>query len=840
MRRLAWLGSLISLIVGAAGCGSSSPSVLVFYADPPVVFAGIDTQITVYASGLVEAPRKVALISPSGDELDLSDSMVFDEDRPGRVEVVVPSGLEPGAYDVVVDDGDGEAVLPGGLGVTDELALALRAIEPPFAGAGLVTGIELRAVEDGDLGAGQVQFARTPRAYLSPVAGGVARELGAVSFQSPRRLSGVIPGDLPAGDYDVIVVNPNGEVGLLSGGFTITAEPPPVVDLVSPGTLERADNQATTLFGSGFRDPEVQFTCRLSDGETFVVLEDEVVLGEVRTGANPQEIDIVVDAGPLDQGTVCVVRVTNSDETFFDFSAVNIANPAAAQNALAFSAGPSLNTPRRAPAAAGVRASSAARFIYAIGGDDGSAEGAFDTIEAASVGLFGDLGAWFELPIRLPAPRSFARAVTIADDHVYLVGGFDAQAGETTASALRAKVLDPADRPTISDVSLQLGDDGLAPGTWYYRLSAVVAEGSPQDPGGGEILASDPRVVRIPDIDLVDGLDDELQVILRWDEIPEAVEYRIYRTAQPDQASGDELLIASLDPTEPEFEPVFVDDGLAVDPAAIAPLPLGCTGVWHEVGPLATARQAHGLTAAREPGEVDDVETRDGTVHIYAVGGQDGAGDDLASVERLSVSIDGRGNQVVAGGWEAETGLDSDPGQTAAARRNLEALTANALTASSTGDRTFLYALGGTSGGAANAVVQAVEVLAGGALADTWQSGGTSSPRIPSMTPARQAYGAALANNHLYAVGGTELNTADGGVKAQICDQGVSTCPAGDQDAPSLDQWSNLSESLNMTSRAFMGKAVQSSFLYLVGGIDPNAGDAVLDSTAQTVLGGQP
>ncbi len=820
--------------------------IVVFFADPPVVFNGITTQITIFVSGLEAEPTKVALISPDGDEIDVSSPIVFDPTRGGRVQVVVPSGLEPGEYDILVEDETGcETFLAGGLEVTDEVTLALEDIDPPFAGEGIDTGVEITAKEEEELDAGEVQFELTPRAYLNPADedGGVARELGAVAFQNERRLTAIVESGTEAGDYDLIVVNPEGEVGLLEDAFTVTQDPPPVVEFVSPGMIDEDEGQEATIFGSNFRGPDVTFICQLDDGETIEVLDDEVVVDAVR---EDEEIDVVADTRRLDHGSVCVVRVTNDDESFFDFSAITISRPEEAENLLAFDDGPPMTTPRRSPAASGGRAGVAAQFAYAIGGDDGTGLGeAFDTVEASEVGRFGDLSGWFELPIRLPERRTFASAVTVANDFIYLVGGFDADNGVTTPSTLRAKVLDPNDRLALDDLNIRLEDEGIEPGVWFYRFSAVMEEGSSREPGGGEILASDPLAVDIPELGEV---DDEMQVVLLWNEVDDAVddvaEYRLYRTPEPNLASGDEVLLATFDPNDPDFEARFVDDGADVLPDEIAPLPLGSTGEWHEVevpgtGDVASLnfeRQAHGLTQARDPDEVEDPDFLGSTVHLYAVGGENNAQEDLASVERLSISIDGAGNQIVASdGWEGEVGLGEDE-----ARRNLGALTANRLNAPNTVtedeggdevDQTFLYALGGTQGGSSTSVVQAIQVLGGGELDEAgWATGAPEG--IGSMGRSREAFGAALGSSRLYAVGGTANENMDGGQSSEI----------QEGDAPDLGAWSDLSRSrLNMEAnpRAFMGTTVAASFFYLIGGIDPET-DEALDSTAQSVLGGQP
>ena len=52
------------------------------------------------------------------------------------------------------------------------------------------------------------------------------------------------------------------------------------------------------------------------------------------------------------------------------------------------------------------RIDNANRFLYAIGGNTGSAANALDTIEVVPLDIFGTMGSWFEQRYRLESPRS--------------------------------------------------------------------------------------------------------------------------------------------------------------------------------------------------------------------------------------------------------------------------------------------------------------------------------------------------------------------------------------------------------------------------------------------------
>ena len=69
-----------------------------------------------------------------------------------------------------------------------------------------------------------------------------------------------------SGTYDLIVVNPNGEVGLLEDAFTATVDAPPVIDEVLPGEVENDAPETLAVTGSGFNTPTALWRCRGPDG----------------------------------------------------------------------------------------------------------------------------------------------------------------------------------------------------------------------------------------------------------------------------------------------------------------------------------------------------------------------------------------------------------------------------------------------------------------------------------------------------------------------------------------------------------------------------------------------
>jgi len=771
-------------ITNPEGCDDTLTGVLtvvegpiLFWVDPSVAYGDITTQITLYASGVTASTDITAVtITPAGGAPIV---LTFTRDARGRLQALLPAGTAPGTYDVAIEADGCPAVLPAGLTITDTLSLTVDRVEPPFGATDSRTSVTI-------FGAG---FASTPRVYLNPdmpSASTVATPLLSVGFVDATRLTAQVPSGLPVGVYDVIVVNPDSTVGLLDKGFSVTADPPPVIDTASPGQVDSGGVRTIAVTGSGFATPAAEWTCRASDGTTATVT------GTVPT-SDPTSADVTLDTSPLAAGTVCVLRLTNPDGTYGDYSAVAITTPAS--NIQPFVAGSSLTTARRAPAVAAGRATRAARFLYALGGDDGSSAGAYATTEAAPVDPFGALGDWFEVPTGLPAATTLAKVARVGH-FLYLVGGDDGAGPVATVS--RAEVLDPALAPTVTDLSARRGMGmGLGAGVWIYRISAVFPATDPQNPDG-ESLASDPVPVRLPT-----GLPDVLRITLDWSEVPGASGYRVYRSPTADAALGAEQLVAEVSARSYEDDG-YEDDGS--DPIDTrAPLPLGSHGAWAAMASLNTPRAGFGLAQALDP--------VDPTVHyLYALGGRSDTGALLASYEFLRVQVVGPRGHAVAAAWtDGATDLP-------AARAELAAYAVDNYAAPVvTAPTTYVYAANGQGATGAVVDVDVGEVQAGGQLT-SWSS--VRSGRNVS------GYASAAGNGFLYVFGGGPTATTSS-FSAQLCD-GTAGC-AG---PPLVRNWNNEGVSLTVP-RYLPGSDTESSFIFIVGG---TSGTGALASTEQTVL----
>jgi hypothetical protein len=767
-------------ITNPEGCTDTLPAAvtvvegpILFWVDPSVVYNGITTQITLYASG-VTASTSITSVAITADD-GTRTTLTYTRDARGRIQAILPVGTPAGTYDVAVEADGCPAILPDGLRVTDTLSLTVDRVEAPFGWRDEATAVTI-------FGSG---FTSTPRVYLNPDMPSpttVATPLLSVGFVDGTRLTAQVPPGLPAGVYDVFVVNPDGAVGLLDQGFTVTAAAPPVLDSVSPGQVDSGAVRTIAVTGSGFAMPTAEWTCRDTAGAAMM-------LAGTVTASTATTASVTLNTSPLAAGTVCVLRLTNPDGTFGDYSAVAITTPAS--NLQPFRTATTLGTPRRAPAVTSGRATRAARFVYALGGDNGTAAGALSSTEAAPVDPFGALGAWLDVPGGLPANRTLAR-VTRIGRFLYLVGGNDGTSA--IADVSRAEILDPAQAPIVTDLSARRGMGmGLGAGVWTYRVAAVYGPSDPQNPGG-ESLASDPVPVRLPM-----GLPDVLRITLDWSEVPGAVAYRVYRSPMADAGVGSEQLIAEVAARS------FEDDGRAPIEAR-GPLPLGAHGRWAAMPALGTARSGFGVAVAVNPGE-------DQTEHyLYAIGGRSTTGAPLASYEFLTIRVTGPRTHSVTPSWTAgATNLG-------VARADLAAYAVDNLAAPIVAaPRTLIYAGGGAGATISVSNVDVGEVREGGQLT-AWSA--------VDASRGVSGYAAAAGNGFLYLFGGGPTATASC-FSAEICTGG-----GGCAGPPDLRNWNNEGVSLN-TARYLAGSATESSFIYIVGG---TSGAGALASTEQTVL----
>ncbi len=761
---------------------------ILFFVDPPVVYNGINTRITLFATTIqAPLPADAVTITPTGMSMPVT-KLAFNTvmNHPNRLQAIVPIAQAPGTYDITLKDSSGcFATLPKALIVTKDLTVTIASVNPPFGYTAEDTAVTVFRDKMAAAPADK-PFVERPRVFLNPTnpqPTDVAVEIESVSIVDGDTATGVVPKGTPVHGYDVVLVNPDGSVGLLAKGFEEVASAPPVVTGATPSSIAASSGQVVILAGQHF-DPadKIELLCEDAAGNPVMNAPGATSVAPVCAGSNCTQ-SITIDGSTLAAGDVCVVRVTNPDGTYGDFSAIGVTTPSLNLNSP--KTGTTMNVGRRALSAASGNATPAARFVYALGGDDGTSAGALDTTEFASVDLFGKMGAWTQQKTLLGSKRTLAGSATVGR-YIYLIGGDDGTGPTDTAE--RALILSPRETPVVQDVDLALDKIGLDAGEWHYRVSAVFAANDTDNPGG-ESLPSDAFSIKIPTFP-----GKKITVTLVWSAPVDSLGaplagvagYRIYRSAMADAAPGTEVLVDTInDPAKL----TFTDDGSVV-PGVETPLPTGATGAWLALPKLGTKRSGLAVAAGDDP-------VTPGKLYVYALLGKSAAATVNTSYDYLPVTVAPNGRQTVAAAWTAGAQ------QSATGRWQLGAWTAtSAVSNKIVAPTTFIFLGGGElANNTTTGKVEAGKIAAGGdlgALDDT--------PKDFSSTSA--GYGICAANGQLFVFGGAGGAPSSGAKSAQI------VAPA-----PTLANNSWNSEGLSMThGRYLMGSSVQSAFIFLLGG----------------------
>jgi hypothetical protein len=770
--------------------GTEGP--IAFYADPSVSYTGIATRITVYLTA-VTGTFTAALIAADGTETVLTDAALV-PGKNNRVQATVPAGLAAGNYTITVrDETQCRATLEKGLVLTNQATINISTVDPPFAQTGLSTAVTITGNSAG--------FAPTPRLFLmadTPQTGDIAIQLGGVTVVDGNTLTAVIPPNASVNVYDLVVVDATGSaVGILDKAVTITANPPPVVNNVVPQSIVAATGQTIEVQGNGFTGSTVSLRCVNAAGQPISAPQATSTAPVCSTGTCTQAATI--DGSAISAGSVCVVRVTNTDKSYGEFSAIGVTN--SSYNLNNPKAGPSLQQGRRALAAAAVKATRASRFVYAIGGDTGDGTLARKDVEVAAVDIFGNMKPWATARTSLGTARSLAGNAVLGR-YVYVFGG-SSDGSLALTSGERALVLSPEEVPEITDVDLCLAggtvncfakaglSSGVGEGAVSYRVSAVIDPADPQNLGG-ETLASENLVLRLPTVasrNVIVKLMWKPPVDSKGVTLTGITGYRVYRTALNGIPGRDEVLLGLVANTVLEY----IDDG-SVALQTDVPLKAGSTSAWQVLPNLNTARAGLSSAVAPEPGNSN-------LWHLYALAGKDNAaitgGNVLATYEHLAITVLANGRQTVSNSWA--------PGanNVGAARWLAGAWVVDHDTASLvTSGNTWLY-LGGGALANGNGVsdVGATLVGASGVL-------GTFSAVPEDFSSSRIGYGTVAAAGRLFAFGGRAPNPKSNATAALIIDP-----------APTLaaNAWNN--EGLNLSTERYLpGTAVQSAFIFLIGG----------------------
>lgn len=790
---------------------------VLYFVDPNVVYNGINTAVTLYVTtitGGVAATQVVLKPQAGGASItytpgDATHPVNAVPGHPNRAQIVVPSGTAAGAYDLTFSDAMGcPALLTGGLTVTSSKTITLKSVLPPFGAQATETPVTI--LRDAAAAApNNTAFKATPRAFLNLHNAGptdIAIPVGSVALVDGATLTGIVPSSQPTGAYDLIVIDPSpgNEVGVLASAFTVTAAAPPTVSSVTPSSIVKATNQSVVITGTSFR---AGATAGVTQCTTYsggaAPAPNSVATGALACSGPSCTLGATIDASNLAPGDVCILRVTNTDGTYVDYSAIGVTN--SSFNLSAPRAGTQMNFARRALVGAAANATNAARFVYAIGGDNGTATSPYKSVEAAAVDPFGAIKSWSVLPYDLGTARSFAAGVTVGN-YVYVCGGSDGT--NPLATCQRAKVLSPLEAPNLQVADITLSATGLAAGYWFYRVSAIFS-GADTDNPSGESLPSDEIILQLPAIGT-----KKLQILLSWSApvdalgaaMPNVTGYRVYRTPVVNGVSGQEVLLA-----DNVAGTTLLDDG-SKTPGTAIPLPLGSTGRWAPLPNMAVARRGLAMSYGVDP-------AAPGTFYVYSFFGLKDATTANDSYEYLAVTVAPNGRQSAAASWA--TGVS----KTTTARWQAGAWRVDSSVLSSAGASTYIYVGGGMTAASATAnTVEAGKIAIGGDLGTLVAGSGGGPVRNFSVQIA--GYGVCAANNQLFTFGGVS-----GGPSTKA----KSATLTSSQPGLAVGAWND--EGLNTIDPLYLeGSAVQSAFIFLVGGETSAGPPIVATKSTETVI----
>lgn len=795
------------------GCSANAPTVLrvipgpiAFFVDPSTIYNGITVQATLYA-GNISPPIQSITATPSGG--GAATSLAFTLPSANRAQITIPKGLAAGSYDLTVQDQSScPAILASAFSVVSQTTLTLASppVNPPFGALQMATGVSI-------LAAAGTSFVPVPRVYLNPTTPGpgtIATPLGAVAFVDATHLSALVPDSLPAGSYDVIVVNPDGKVAVATAAFYVAdaAHPPPTITTVTPGSVINTGANLT-LLGDNFRTPAVSLNC-------FDQLGALAAAPTVAIQGTPSQTSIAVQLGSTAAAS-CVVRVTDKDggsipDTYGEYSALVFTN--SGQKLYNAVNGSDLKTPRRAPVALGGDATTAARFLHVMGGDNGNG-GAFDVVETSALTFVGVPGAYFDQRNRLAQARAFAGGTRIGR-WLYLAGG--SSNGVQLKTVERAFVLDPASprRTQITDVALDVDPAvGLAPGVYYYRVAAVMPAGDAFNPNGEE-LPSDPLPVRLPTLTPA----EKFSVTLAWKSVAGAASYVVYRSTVAGFATGNEAAIATG-----VTGTTFTDSAAAAIAGAPGPLPVGSLGTWNALAfAMNTAREGAGVASAIDPSNPRQA-------YLYVVGGRLSNAVASDNYEYLPIALADDGSQppgtiASSGGAVTAATAFTQPVTVGAAAVTIGGARWQLMTPAATnalsppippGD-TYLYAGPGLTavagGGTVVSTVTAAKVQAGGALGAFVSVNSSGSPHA--------GYVGIVVGRGLYFFGGR------GGVADLAVDGGNINSPP-----PAVQNFSG-GQAMNV-ARYLHGGTLHGAYVYIVGGLSSTAPVTAIPSTEYRV-----
>lgn len=598
-----YLSGVYQLAVSNANCITVSsiqmtylPLSLVVYVDPPSIYSGIRNQVTVYTSGFQSAATGVQI---SNNFTTQSVTFSTDPSNFNKIYVNIPSGIADGKWNVAVQNSNGCFAVSNTASFNSKsnTSLTVTSVDPAYVFTNYTTSVTIIGI--GFNPAPLVYLVSVTNQNVLPVA------LPAVVQTSSTVITAVVPSGVNPDTYNVIIVNQDGTVGVLNSGVNVTSSPPPQVTSVAPSALTTSGGPSVVT-GANFMNVSVSLQCQGSSTSTPVT---------VNSWTSTQ---INVNIPGLAQGSICLLVVTNEDNSFFRFSAITFKSASSNLQGFSYSAN-YMNYARKSYCLVTGKPTLSSRYLYAIGGRNSTS--LLNSVENANVDVYGNVGNWINLR-NLPYSIGNQDCVVIGS-YIYMVGGlrqFNSTYIDTLNTVYRAKILDPLAVPTAS-ISITLNQSAptsMPSGLFFYVVSANFPSNDPVDPNG-ESLPGVAATVNLPNI-------SGLSVTVTWDSIPNAQSYNVYRTPTAGSSISNLQLLTTVTGNS------FTDSNTIATNPSKTPLPSGSLGNFVVVSNALTQRWSHAVTSAQS-------STNTNLYFLYSIGGQSSTNAYLASIEYANVTI---------------------------------------------------------------------------------------------------------------------------------------------------------------------------------------------------------
>ena len=457
-----------------------------------------------------------------------------------------------GIYHLAVTSPDQRtATLQQAYRVSSEPPPSVTDVVPPFAWKGSSTD---GVFSDRSITIAGTGFLSTPGVrWVSKANPNVYYEATSVAYTDATTLSAIVPCEsarMPAGDYTVQVINPDQQGAAWSGTFVVKDVPPPTLSGITPVRSEANGFATLTVNGANFAaGAEVQLLTPTGFIKLPVTTQSATQLVATSQGATDQGGGAV---STFSSGAY-PVKVINPDGQWDVYYVFSLTPSSDGHITATFApvAGSVLQEPRWRHGATWGFDPYGAGYIYVLGGaNDTGNINPLSSVEYAQVSLFGVPGVFrpalqFEGGARIANQLQSARtgvAVAHLGRFLYAIGGSALGQGNAALKTIElARILGNETIPYLSKQPRKLAGGSLPLGSWYYRVSAVTAD--------GEGLPSQEAVAK--------NLGGKLEI--RWTRVTGATSYNVYRSLASDGRAQSTRLLKTGVTVES-----FVDDGEGV------------------------------------------------------------------------------------------------------------------------------------------------------------------------------------------------------------------------------------------------------------------------------------